>query len=206
MMRRRFKMFLSELLMGKLWRSTREQIEQAIVPGSGGIAFIGDSITHMGKWDLLFPEVPIRNFGIGGERSDHLLARTGPVIAMQPRKLFILIGTNDLACGFGSDEIAANVDALLAELRRALPHCRLYLHSVMPRSRGYTTRIRALNDRLRAVAKDWRAAYVDLWPLLDDGTGQIRAEFTWDNLHLNGAGYIAWRNALKPLLLESDLQ
>src|SRR5690349_6733233 len=105
----KWRLKLQQLLMGKLWTAVRSHIALATVPGCGGVALIGDSITHLGKWDLLFPDVATRNLGIAGERSEHLLQRLDSLIAMKPEKVFVLIGTNDLHMGFGVDDIAANV-------------------------------------------------------------------------------------------------
>lgn len=196
----KWRLALQRLLIGKLWKSMRTHIALATVPGCGGVALLGDSITHLGKWDLLFPDVATRNLGIAGERSEHLLQRLDSLIAMNPQKVFVLIGTNDLNYGFGVDEIAANVDTLLARLRAALPDAPVYLQGVMPRKRKFAARILRLNARYRELAQVRGATYVDLFPVFDDGTGQIRADYSEDQLHLNGAGYRAWRELLAPLM------
>lgn len=195
------KKLFADRMSRKLWDAMRSHIALAATPGVGGIAFLGDSITHMGKWDLLFPRAPISNLGIAGERSGHLLDRLDSLIAMNPEKLFILIGTNDLWIDIPVDEIAANMETMLGRLRRDIPACRLYVQSVMPRQRKFAARVKAVNERYRALAAKHGATYVDLFPLLDDGTGQLRAELTPDVLHLNGAGYLIWRDAIRDLVL-----
>jgi lysophospholipase L1-like esterase len=60
-------------------------------------------------------------------------------------------------------------------------------------------RIAALNDGLRALAAARGASYVDLHPAFAED-GELKAEYTHDGLHLNGAGYLAWRAALAPYL------
>ncbi|MEH0417943.1 hypothetical protein [Streptomyces sp. B21-083] len=51
--------------------------------------------------------------------------------------------------------------------------------------------------RLRADAR-----YVDLWPVLADHRGGLRSLYTHDDLHLNGPGYRAWGQTLRPLLAD----
>ena len=184
---------LGDFLLRKLWVATRSQIESAVVAGAGGIVFLGDSISHLGKWDLLFPDAATRNFGIAGERTEHLLQRLEPLIRLKPEKIFILIGTNDVGAGIMLDEIATNMERLLDRVRDALPDSRVYLQGVMPRQRKYAARVNALNQRYRAIAEIRGVFYIDLFPVFDDGTGKIRAEYTEDDLHLNGAGYETWR-------------
>jgi len=83
----------------KLLKPYRDGIAAAAIPGSGGVAFLGDSITHMGRWDLMFPDARAKNFGISGETSAQVLGRLAPVISVRPSLILILIGTNDLFWG-----------------------------------------------------------------------------------------------------------
>jgi lysophospholipase L1-like esterase len=195
----KLRIALGNVLLKKLWAASRSQIELGVTPDMGGIALLGDSITHLGRWELLFPGRPIWNFGISGERSEHLLARLEPVIRCKPQKLFILIGTNDLGVGLTPEQAATNVDELLAQLREKLPSTTVYLQGVMPRARKFAPRIRVLNDRYRQIAERHDVGFVDLFALFDDGRGQMRDALSDDQLHLNGAGYRLWRETLAPL-------
>jgi lysophospholipase L1-like esterase len=193
---RKFKTGLSKLLLGKLWTQWQTGIEAAATPGSGGIVLLGDSITHNARWDLMFPGAGIQNFGISGYRTDQLFALVAPIVNVRPRKLFLLIGTNDLAIGASIDEIVGNVAKLFDQLRSALPECTFYLQTVMPRKRKFATRIAELNQRYTTLAAQRDIEVIDLFPLFDDSTGQMRADLTNDDLHLIGAGYQVWRRKL----------
>ena len=197
-----FKAALTDLLMGKLWIQWRSGIEAAVVPGSGGVVFLGDSLTHSARLDLMFPGLPTRNFGISGERSDQLLTRLGPIISLKPGKLFLLIGSNDLSRGRTIEQIGADVARILDELGGALPGCKLHLQTVMPRESKFFARIKALNAVYAGIAAQRGIPLIDLFPLFDDGTGKIRQDVTNDNLHLLGSGYAMWREVLAPYLLE----
>lgn len=196
----KLKTALSEFFLKKLWAQCRTGLETAVVPGSGGTAFLGDSITHLARWELMFPTANTRNFGISGECSHHLLARLGPLIRLRPEKIFLLIGTNDLSRGFTVEEIGFNVAKILDELRKALPECTLYLQTVMPRESKYSDRIKAMNAIYSRIATERNIELINLFPLFDDGKGAIRKELTNDDLHLMGAGYSIWRDALAPYL------
>lgn len=191
---------LSEWLSRKGWVAFRSGIDEMAVADSGGIAMLGDSITHIGRWELMFPDARMRNFGIAGERSEHLLHRLEPVIRIRPEKLFLLIGTNDLSGGIAADEIAHNVASLLDTLAARLPDCRLHLQAVMPRARKFAPKVRALNALYADLAAQRQIVFIDLFPHFDDGTGEIRAELSYDRLHLLGAGYAVWRRVLAPYL------
>jgi lysophospholipase L1-like esterase len=167
----------------------------------GLVAFLGDSITFQGSWDTLFPGVRLRNFGVEGDRTEHILARLPPVIAAHPSKLFLMIGTNDLEHGAAEDVIVANVSRILGELQQALPSCGFYLQSVLPRAPAYTARIHALNERLRRLAEQCSARWIDLFPLFDSGDGSLRQDLTADDLHLLPEAYVIWRTAIAQYLV-----
>lgn len=191
---------LTEWMGRKVWAAWRSALDLGAVPGSGGVAMLGDSLTHMGRWELMFPESRLRNFGIAGERSAHLLQRLEPVVRIRPQQLFLLIGTNDLASGLKPAQIAANVAQLLDSLAGQLPDCRLHLQSALPRQRQFAPRIRQLNALYADIAAQRGIAFIDLYSQFDDGRGELRAELTYDRLHLTGAGYAVWRAALAPYL------
>lgn len=190
--------FFERVYMRKAWAGFRDVIAGSVVPGSGGVALVGDSLTHLGRWELLLPQVRVTNFGISGERAEHILERLEPIIAVQPRQLFLLIGTNNLPCDHALEDIARSVDEILGRLSAALPDCRLHLQGLMPRERKYAPQIRALNQRYEAIARKRGLPYIDLFPRFADAQGQLRRELTGDGLHVNGAGYRVWREALSP--------
>jgi len=173
----------------------------ATAPGSGTVVFLGDSITAGAHWDLLFPEVRSRNFGVDGESSHHILGRLAPVIRLKPAKLFLLIGTNDLGGGADENSIISNVSKILDQLKAALPRCRIYLQTVLPREADFTVRVESLNRRYVQLALAKSVVLIDLFPLFDDGNGRLRHDLTADSLHLLGAGYEVWRAAIAPYVL-----
>ena len=63
---------------------------------------------------------------------------------------------------------------------------------------GRESVVTGLNEKLRKVASDNGAVFIDLWPALSDpATGKLQKQFTNDGLHLTGAGYRAWTNAVR---------
>lgn len=162
------------------------------------VVFLGDSITAGGPWEELFPGIRVRNRGIGGDTTDGVLRRLEQVTSGGPAKVFLLIGTNDLARGASEAEIVAGIEEILDGLKQQTPDTEVYLQSVLPRGAGYRDEIEALNARLAEVAIEMGAAWVDLYPaFLDEGTGAIRAELSNDALHLLGPGYTLWREQIE---------
>jgi lysophospholipase L1-like esterase len=184
---------------GKAMR--RSQFEQLPLP-AGRVLFLGDSLTEHGMWHEWFPELPTLNRGIAGDTVGEVRSRLDSAVH-DPVAISLLVGTNDLS-GLGASRdvsvIAAEFRELVQELRRRAPDAYLIVNSVMPRKATFADPVRALNHEYVAITRDAEATWLDLWPVLADPSGGLRAQFTGDSLHLNGAGYAAWVEALRPLL------
>jgi hypothetical protein len=56
-------------------------------------------------------------------------------------------------------------------------------------------------------AKDKRLTYVDVASgMLDDEGKPLKNIFKEDNLHMTRPGYVIWENAVRPILIEAELQ
>lgn len=171
----------------------------ALHPAPGRVVFLGDSITELGIWEEWFPEVPVLNRGISGEVSGQVLARIDSAIH-EPAAVFLLIGTNDLAYDVPPARIAENVRLIIEGIRTRAPGTPVVVQSVMPRALGYRAEVQDLNRRYQDLVERQcpDVTYLDLWPALATPAGTLRSEFTADKLHLNGAGYAAWVDLLRP--------
>jgi lysophospholipase L1-like esterase len=177
--------------------------------GEKRIVFFGDSITdNWSKPDYggFFPGKRYINRGIGGQTTGQMLLRFRPdVIALAPRAVVILAGTNDLSGNTGPvspETIEANL-ASMVELAKA-HKINVALASLLPvcdckkspdgkpiqRTQDRPPQsIIALNQRIAALAKRNGVAYLDYFSALVDGKGALKAELTNDGLHPNAAGY-----------------
>lgn len=69
------------------------------------IVFLGDSLIDKGEWNELLSNEDIANRGINGDTTEGVLNRIDSVIALVPKKAFIMIGTNDVGRGESKDII-----------------------------------------------------------------------------------------------------
>jgi len=182
--------------MHERWVSQFELLPVA----AGDVVFLGDSITEGGSWHELFPGVPVRNRGIGGDVTVGVLERLPQVTAGGPAKVFVKIGTNDLAASVSEDEIVSNLSEIIGRIHAEAPGAEVYVQSVLPRDASYRARIEALNDRYAEVAAERGVAFVDLYPLFLSEDGSISDELANDELHLMGEGYAVWRDAIEGLV------
>jgi lysophospholipase L1-like esterase len=179
----------------------------------GALVFAGDSITE--RWRTLAQDfaplgVKIANRGIGGDRARNLLYRfDDDVLALHPRGLVLLIGTNDLGAMDTAADIAANIKAILAKTRAQDAAMPVALCLVMPRNveRDFPKRIPELNTLLREIAAgDAALTLCDLYSPFAQEDGASKPEYFGDRLHPNAAGYAQMRDALLPILQKWNLK
>lgn len=172
----------------------------ALPPVPGAIVFLGDSITEAGIWPEWFPDVQVLNRGIGGDTTSQILRRIDTAIHA-PRAVFVLAGTNDLHSGSHPTEVAQRLGAIVDAILSTAPDTQIHLQSIMPRGANFAREIAETNELARAlVASKNTVHYLDLWPALADPKQALRAEYTFDGLHLTGRGYAAWVDVLRPIV------
>jgi lysophospholipase L1-like esterase len=170
-------------------------------PSEDRVVFMGDSITD--AWGrergIFFPGKPYVNRGISGQTTPQMLVRFRPdVIALKPRVVVILAGTNDIAGNTGPEtleDIEGNL-ATMVQLAQA-NGMHVVLASVMPvcdyiqpqTVRRPPEKISALNAWIKTYAAANNAVYLDYYSAMVDQNGRLKKELTFDGLHPNDAGY-----------------
>lgn len=174
-----------------------------------GIVFAGDSITDQFPIHEFFSGVPnIYNRGVGGITSEYLLNNIEKhILQLLPKKLFLLIGTNDLGFEKPIDEIADRIIEICKRTENDCPNVKIYLLSVYPinaedkfkasvsaRSNHNIAKLNAIIEKESANLK--QTEYLNLHPVLADENGNLKADYTPDGLHLSAKGYIQVTNFL----------
>jgi lysophospholipase L1-like esterase len=178
-------------------------------PGERRVVFMGDSITD--NWSKagyggFFPGRPYVNRGIGSQTTSQMLLRFRPdVIALKPRAVVILAGTNDVSGNTGpaSPELIEGNLTSMAELARA-NGIKVVLASLLPTRDDKKTAegrpvvrsierppetIKAINHWIATYARSAHHVFLDYHAAVVDGQGNFKSELTYDGLHPNAAGY-----------------
>lgn len=169
------------------------------------VVFFGDSITFGADWHKLFPEVAVVNRGISGDTTLGLLNRQDEVIAMQPRQIFLMIGTNDLCFNRPIEKIVENYDRILLRFRKESPATAVFVQSVLPfnaqlyPSNGLrkNKNIEQLNRHLEPLAHKHGYVFLNLNAAFTAADGQLLPQYTYDGLHLNETAYWVWQKQIE---------
>lgn len=179
------------------------------------IVFMGDSITEgwIGKRPAFF--TPARtNRGIGGQTTPQMLLRMmADVIALKPRVMHLMAGTNDIAGNTGPMTLAQSQANLTAMVQLARVNGIAVLLASIPPADAFPWRpgldvlapIRAMNEWIRRNAPGLGATFVDYTPALADSRGAMKPGLATDGVHPTEQGYDVMAGVLTPYLKRFDV-
>jgi lysophospholipase L1-like esterase len=205
------------------WLKRHEGFVAIAKKGDVDLLFLGDSITdawggegHNPKSNgaKIFTEefVPLKaaNFGIGGDRTQHVLWRlqNGELDGIMPKVAMLMIGTNNSnGMDNSAEEIADGITAIVKEIQKRSPKTKVLLLGVFPRGKdpAASPGIKAQREKLTKVNSIVKALddggktvkYLDIGDKLMEKDGTISPEIMPDYLHLSEKGYRIWADAVK---------
>jgi lysophospholipase L1-like esterase len=175
------------------------------------LVFLGDSITQRWEstgrfvWSQRYAERGAANFGINGDRSQHVLWRieNGNFDGVHPRGIVLLIGTNNTHEASDA-EIVRGVQTIVDALHARLPTTRILVLGLFPKHQDadapIRARIAAINAGLALMAVRPGVEFVDLGGAFLEPNGSLSRDVMPDGLHLSARGYTIWADALEPSL------
>ena len=188
----------------------------------GEIVFTGSSLCELFPISEMLqnvePRIRVYNRGIGGFVTDELLANLAVcVLDLAPRMLFINIGTNDLSdASRPMSQIMGTYRAILEKVLHALPDVQIYMMAYYPINEEAATpemkpclrvrtneKIAQANAEVQKLAKSLHLHYIDVNAPLKDEQGRLRAEFTYEGMHIRPEGYRTIYPAIKEILMNA---
>jgi lysophospholipase L1-like esterase len=199
-----YKVYHNWFEPGVLKAPFRESVFNAIPVDTAKVYFVGDSHTEAFELNELLHNSDVRNRGIWGDVSSNVLKRMQDVAQRSPKKVFLMIGVNDICGGIEVEEVSANMERIVKLLKSNSPQTQVYVESVLPTNQkilhsqaSATERIQLLNERYKLMCKKNKLVYVDLFPHFRQGDG-LKKQYSFDGLHLNGNGYLRLAECLEP--------
>lgn len=177
-----------------LWNETNKNIP------SSSIVFLGDSITEYFMLNEFFPNKNVINRGIYGDTSKGALTRLDESIySLNPSKVFLLIGTNDLdKTNDTPDIIGERIKNIVYKIKEKCPNTIIYIQSIYPVNKNMKSLdigkrnnkdISSINTKLFNIANNKDIFYIDVYSQLIDKNGDLNIEYTLEGLHLSPKGY-----------------
>src|SRR5215831_8911456 len=195
------------------WQMQRHaELNEIARRGDIDLVFLGDSITQgwaeAGKevWDKYYGRRKTANFGISGDRTQHVLWRIehGNFDGIHPKAIVLLIGDNDSIHGNTPQEIADGVGAVVQKLRDKVPESKILLLAIFPSGERPESpqRVRAMaaNVIFQKVADGRMIRYLDIGDRFTNRDGTISRIIMPDFDHLSPSGYLLWAEAIERVL------
>lgn len=192
----------------------------------GQTVFVGSSLMEQFPVNELQQtqekQTVIYNRGISGYVTAELLnAMEECIFGLEPSRLFINIGTNDIASGDGEyrlEKLLANYDQILAQIAARLPECRVFVMAYYPvnaqddfsgvdqamKEGMFRTRtnpaILEANAAVEKLVEKHGYAFINVNNGLTDENGNLKKEYATDGVHMYASGYAVILRNLQPYL------
>ena len=195
--------------------ASHEKFVSIAKEGKAQLVFLGDSITagwggkdNQPIWNKAFGAYTPANFGIGGDRTQHVLWRilNGELEVIKPKAVVLMIGTNNS----GSDSaegIAKGVTVIVETIRAKQPQAKILLLAVFPRGEKASPnpgrdKLKVVNSIIAKLDDGKNVFFLDIGDKFMQPDGSLTKEIMPDFLHLSPAGYQIWADAIGPKLAE----
>ena len=192
----------------------------------GQILFVGSSLMEFFPINelqqTLKKQYIIYNRGIGGYVTSELLnSMEECIFELEPSKIFINIGTNDIGAiseDYTKEKFLENYDDILTQIGKRLPKCKVYVMAYYPcnskadfdgidkdmkemlfKSRNNVSILEANKD-VEILAKRHGFEFINVNEGLMDEEGNLKKEFSTDGIHMFANGYSVILNNLEKYL------
>jgi lysophospholipase L1-like esterase len=197
---------------GPRFLELHEQYLERAKEGNIDLLFLGDSITenwHRAPdiWKTNYDALNVANFGIGGDRTQHVLWRieNGELDGIHPKVVVLMIGTNN-SNSDAPESIATAIEKIVHKVQERTG-AKVLLLAIFPRDRprdvnNQMTTIKQVNDRIARLDNGKTSRFLDIGPKFLGEDGKLNQKLFSDGLHPNVDGYQVWADAMRPMLGE----
>lgn len=131
------------------------------------------------------------------------LAVPDAVKALQPAKVYVLLGANEIRGVTGTKGFITNYSALIDQLKQAAPQAKLYIQSIFPVTADYETQYGVTNDTIdtfnqaiETMCAAKGATYVDAGGAMKGTDGKLSADDASSGYNIRKSAYAKWINYL----------
>ncbi len=159
------------------------------------LVFIGDSLTEWYDWQKRFPGYEVLNLGISGETVEELLERRERIrtLVKDPSAVFLMTGINNVL--MERYDITIPFREIVRNLTTWYKGATIVVQSLLPVDASWVSNdlIRDTNRRLKELAKEYGAEYLDVFNAFVDAEGNVKPGLLSDDgVHLANKGNEVW--------------
>jgi len=204
---------------GKDWFNQHKDINQIGNDRKVDLVFLGNSITQswggegrsVGSpvkelWDSLYAPRNAANFGISGDRTQHILWRidNGNFEGISPKAIILTIGVNNFRNN-SSSEISDGIKLIVRKLKKKLPSTHIILLGPLPTGANESDPLRKkyhqVHQEIRGLGTQSRLTYMKISEHFILTKGDLNYDLMrTDNIHLTAQGYYQWAKLIEPEL------
>lgn len=171
---------------------------RTVFAGSSSIRFWERLVEDLGAW------APVQR-GFGGSTTWEVVEWVWETVTRHdPDAVVLFVGTNDIAFGSTSEEVADAYRCLVERIAQDLGDVPISYISITPTPARWASwpEADAANQLIASIAADWPDLhFIDTSPaFLATGQPPDASLFISDGLHLSEAGYALWRDLVAPHL------
>lgn len=207
-------------LIEKIYSKTGKEVNY-----ENPIVFTGNSMIHRMNWNFVFRKVSkdslqipiIINRGIGGNKTADLKRRLqSNILELNPRAVFIEIGTNDLIKVNNKNKrekiklVINNQKQIIRDILDKNKNIKVYIISILPVLENEIKNRTAIeiNNELKRICDDYNnVSFIDCYHDFTD-KNEIMAKQDYmigpGTAHLNDKGYEKWAKILLPYVFEAN--
>ncbi len=206
---------------GSTWLSQHQDINRIGENNQVDLVFLGNSITQSwggeGRnvwkpaksiWEKYYATRKAANFGISGDRTQHILWRieNGNFDNIHPKVIVLMAGTNNIKDN-SAKEIACGIEAILEKLHFKMPNSKVLLLGVFPRGEKKEDPLRKkvmkINKKIKKLQNNETIFFLDIGTIFLNKYGSANTTLMRpDFVHLQTPGYEAWAEAIEPTLIK----
>ena len=193
------------------WIQRHEDFLEVAKKGGIEVLFIGDSVdAWRGKgreiWERYFASMHAANFGIGGDRTQHVLWRIehGELDGLKPKVVVLMVGYNNTPVNT-APEVVEGVETVVSKIRAKLPAAKILLLGIFLGDQKDSPLRQKTEDVNAGIAKlaDGKALrFLGIGRKFLNPDGSISTELVPDGHHPNEQGYVVWAEAMKEPIAE----
>ena len=117
-------------------------------------------------------------------------------------RIYIMFGINEL--GWPVDSFVRSYGNFVQKVKELQPNAKIYVENIFPVTANKSnqsdiynnTNIRTFNEKIKAMAQEKGAIYVDLYSMLSDENGNLPKEYSPDGVHLEREYCDKWVRSL----------